>query len=569
MFNQTLIGGGQTARICLWARGSGVLYRRAIGAVGRVESQVAMVNGRIKGSSAPHRVIVHVMGVLVLASCASAIETEGPAATARLFAVGYENIADRYIERVDLSRVSIAGLNGLSKIDPGLSISSEAGVVRLNAADVPAAQWPSPESRDVSGWAKVIAEAVDAARAASPELAKKSTGDLSNVVFRGVMSEFDRYSRYSGPRLAQRSRAMREGFGGLGITIRYDDGATHVDKVHPDSPASRAGLRSGDVISHVDGAPLHGLGQADVIAMLRGPIGSEARLVVRRAGVDKGVKINVTRALIIPPTVTASRKRQILTLKISSFNQGTAAAVSRELSRAEREMGSILQGVVLDLRGNPGGLLDQAVSVADLFLTDGLVISTRGRHPRSLQVFDASWGELVPDVPLVVLVNGKSASAAEIVAVALRDRGRAVVIGSASYGKGTVQTIIRLPNDGELTLTWARMHAPSGFALQDHGIIPAICTSSETEAVAKRVGALRSSRGAGADLLEARLKARLARRSDPQLARAACPPHAKQPAADMEIARYLFEDRRLYTRTLVIGRPAVAERPSNDARARP
>ncbi len=521
------------------------------------------------GTSRLCRGLAFAASALALASCASAIETEGPAATKHLFAVGYENIADRYIERVDLSRVSIAGLNSLSRIDPALSVSRTAGQVRLSATDMPAVQWPSPDAGDVLGWAEVIAAAVDAARVASPELGKKSTADLSNIVFRGVMSEFDRYSRYSGPRLARRSRAMREGFGGLGITIRYVDGATHVDKVHADSPASRAGLEPGDVITHVDGMPIEGLGQADVVATLRGPIGSVARLDVRRAGLDKTMPINVTRALIIPPTVTASRKDQILTLKISSFNQGTAAAVSRELSRAEREMGSILQGVVLDLRNNPGGLLDQAVSVVDLFLTDGLVISTRGRHPKSHQVFDATWGELVPEIPLVVLVNGKSASAAEIVAVALRDRGRAVVIGSASYGKGTVQTIIRLPNGGELTLTWARMHAPSGFALQDHGIIPAICTSGDTADIAELVGALRASRRAGTDLLEHRLKARLARRSDPQLARAACPPHTKEPAADMEIARYLFEDRRLYTRTLVIGRPAVAERPTNDARARP
>lgn len=544
-------------------------YRLVFDVVGLAERQVPMSYFETMRTSRICRGLVIAASALALVSCATAIEPDGPATTADLFDFGYKNISERYIKQVDLSRVSIAGLNSLSQIDPNLSVSSEAGLVRLNAADVTASQWPTPDRADAAGWARVVSQAVDAARVASPEARKKSANDLSNVVFRGVMSNFDRYSRYSGPRLARRNRAMREGFGGLGITIRYADGTTHVDKVHPDTPASRAGLRPNDVITRVDGVHIKGLGQAEVITVLRGQIGSEAKLVVGRSGLRKTVAVSVTRALIIPPTVTASRVKQILTLKISSFNQGTAAAVSRELSRAEREMGSILQGVVLDLRNNPGGLLDQAVSVVDLFLADGLVISTRGRHPRSHQVFDATWGELIPDVPVVVLVNGKSASAAEIVAVALRDRGRAVVIGSASYGKGTVQTIISLPNKGELTLTWARMHAPSGFALQDHGIIPAICTSSDTEGVAKLVGALRASRRAGTDLLENRLKARLARRSDPQRSRAACPPHAKEPAADMAIARYLFQDHRLYTRTLVIGRPAVAERPRNDARARP
>lgn len=199
-----------------------------------------------------------------------------------------------------------------------------------------------------------------------------------------------------------------------------------------------------------------------MVRALRGRRGSSVALRVERDGAAKPLSFSVTRARIIIPTVTARRKAGLVILKISSFNQGTTSAVSRALIRAEREMGTKLKGIVLDLRGNPGGLLDQAVAVADLFLTDGLIISTRGRHRKSRQVFDASWGEIAAELPLAVLINGKSASAAEIVAAALQDRHRAVVIGSASFGKGTVQTIIGLPNGGELTMTWARMHTPSG-----------------------------------------------------------------------------------------------------------
>ncbi len=163
-------------------------------------------------------------------------------------------------------------------------------------------------------------------------------------------------------------------------------------------------------------------------------------------------------------------------------------------------------------------------------------------------------------VPIVLLVNGKSASAAEIVAVALRDRGRAVVIGSSSYGKGTVQTIIGLPNGGELTITWARMHAPSGFAIQDHGIIPAICTSVPQQEVDRLLHGLRAGRKAGAGQLSGQLNARMRNSADSVHARKACPPENTKPEADMEIARNLLLDRYLYQRTLVDGLPAIANR---------
>ena len=237
---------------------------------------------RLTGTPRLRRGMLVAVSAFTLVSCATAIETDSPQATVSLFAVGYKNISDRYIEQVDLGRVSIAGLNSLSQVDPNLSVSREANLVRLSAANAPAAQWPVPETSDAAGWAKVISQAVDAARAVSPEARRKSSGDLSNVVFRGVMTKFDRYSRYSEPSLAIRNRAMREGFGGLGITIRYDNGATHVDKVHPDTPAARAGLRPKDVITRVDGLGIEGLSQPDVIDVLRGDIGSEAKLVVRR-----------------------------------------------------------------------------------------------------------------------------------------------------------------------------------------------------------------------------------------------------------------------------------------------
>jgi len=172
-----------------------------------------------------------------------------------------------------------------------------------------------------------------------------------------------------------------------------------------------------------------------------------------------------------------SRDGGVAIIQVASFNQNTTQQIVEDLGRLQREIGERLRGIVLDLRGNPGGLLDQAVSLSDVFIPKGPIVATVGRHPASRQFFEASGDSLAPQVPIVVLINGGSASSSEIVAAALQDVGRAVIVGTASYGKGTVQTVLRLPNDGELTLTWAQLVAPSGYFLHQHGVIPSLCTS--------------------------------------------------------------------------------------------
>ena len=167
---------------------------------------------------------------------------------------------------------------------------------------------------------------------------------------------------------------------------------------------------------------------------------------------------------------------------MTGFNQGTAAELKKTVDRAHREIGPGLKGLVIDLRGNPGGLLDQAVDAADLFIVGGRISTTRGRHPDSFQLFDATKGDIGDGVPIAVLVNGASASAAEVLAAALQDQGRAVLVGSGSFGKGTVQTVLRMPNDGELILTWARLLAPSGYILNKLGVLPTLCTSNAKDA---------------------------------------------------------------------------------------
>ncbi|MGH6882047.1 MAG: S41 family peptidase, partial [Hypericibacter sp.] len=233
------------------------------------------------------------------------------------------------------------------------------------------------------------------------------------------------------------------------------------------------------------------------------------------------------------------------------FNSDTSESLEREISNAKSEIGvGNITGYVLDLRGNPGGLLDEAVAVSDVFMQKGRIVSTHGRHPDSHQYFEATAGDLADGRPIVVLVNGNSASASEIVAAALQDSGRAVVVGSNSYGKGTVQTVLRLPNSGELTLTWARFHAPSGYTLNKLGVLPSICTNGHSPSelmtelehnelraipVAER-NALKPTDTAEMDKL-----------------RKACPQVKSEPATDVEMALDLIHKPLLYARAVSLG----------------
>lgn len=497
--------------------------------------------------------------VLGLSGCVNpAAETPQEGRERLVLETAFKNIDLRYAEAVTIRAISLAGMSALSKTDTLLEVAEQSARVELRYDNRVVGEWLSPKENDHEAWAAIVANALHRARQETPKLDKLDPERVLAGFFRGGFSKLDRYTRYETPRQARNTRARREGFGGLGVTIRYDKGETYVEKVHPGTPAFKAALKSGDHITHVGDVALSGMSQRAAVSHLRGPVHSRANLTIIRENAPAPLKIGVVRAHIILPTVTAKRENDILTIRISGFNQGTSRSLGKVLAAAERQ--SHLHGIVLDLRGNPGGLLDQAVAVADFFLNDGLIISTKGRHRRANQTFNASWGERVQKTPIAILINGRSASASEIVAAALRDRGRAIVVGASSFGKGSVQTIIRLPNGGELTLTWAHMIAPAGFNLHGHGVIPAICTSATSSPVADMMTAIRGdSRTAGA-ALGAALSSRDAIRTNPTLARERCPPSDKKRVEDQEIAKYLLEHKSLYTRALKDGGAAIAQR---------
>lgn len=498
--------------------------------------------------------------LLTVAACAPIQErTDETAPTRQVFAMGFENLADRHIDPFDPGPAALAGLKGLSEIDSRLEVAWSKRSVRLLLDGTPIAEHPTPVADNVYGWAELTANVLEDARRGSPAVAAKPLEELHRIVFAGVLKGRDKYSRYLTPADARNSRASRDGFGGVGITINTEDGATVVRRVHDDTPAARAGILEGDRITHVDGTSIAGKDLNDVVRLLRGPVGEPVDVTLRRKGLLASITRTMTRDHIVPQTVRARTRNGIIEIELSSFNQGTARAVRAAMVRMARQTKGGVKGIVLDLRDNPGGLLDQAVAVADIFIDQGRIISTRGRHSESNQIFDATPGKLLPSVPMVTLINGRSASAAEIVAVALRDTGRAAIVGSSSYGKGTVQTIVRLPNNAELIITWAKLFAPSGQSLDSQGIVPAICTDSQTQdGLLALLDALRH--GSGPKLSPTLLRARSHNTHYSAAGRTACPPHTGRDRREIEAARLLLRTPALQNAALAHPPRAIAER---------
>ena len=262
-------------------------------------------------------------------------------------------------------------------------------------------------------------------------------------------------------------------FGGLGIEVTMEGGLVKVVSPIDDTPAFKAGIEPGDFITHLDGEQIQGMTLPDAVEKMRGPAGSTIKLTIRRADREP-FEVTLTRQVIKIKSVKSRLEGKVGYVRISSFSEQTDAGLREEIEKLKREANRPLQGIVLDLRNNPGGLLTQAVAVADDFLDKGEIVSTRARKPEEAQRFNAKPGDLAEGLPIVVLINGGSASASEIVAGALQDHKRAIVLGTKSFGKGSVQTIIPLSGHGAMRLTTARYYTPSGRSIQAVGIEPDI-----------------------------------------------------------------------------------------------
>ena len=302
-------------------------------------------------------------------------------------------------------------------------------------------------------------------------------GKLIEAAINGMLQSLDPHSSYLNPEAAAEMQEHTRGtFGGLGIEVTQDQGWVKVISPIDGTPAADAGIQSGDIITHVDGEPLFGLVLDEAVKLMRGPIGSEIVITVVREGLDEPFDVTIVRDEIKLTAATARAVGKVVVLRATTFNDQTYPNLSQGLARVVEELGGMdnVDGVVLDLRNNPGGLVSAAIAVADMFLEKGEIMSTRGRDPNESERVNARPGDLTEGKPLVVLINSGSASASEIVAGALQDHRRGVVVGEQSFGKGSVQSLMPLRGDGMMRLTTARYYTPSGRSIQALGISPDI-----------------------------------------------------------------------------------------------
>ena len=298
---------------------------------------------------------------------------------------------------------------------------------------------------------------------------------LIESALNGMLTSLDPHSSYMNEKSFGDMKIQTKGeFGGLGIEVTMENGLVKVVSPIDDTPAAKAGVKPGDFVSEIDGVAVMGLTLQDAVDKMRGPVSTTVKLTILREGAKEPLPLTIKRDLIKIQSVRSRSEDDVIYLRITSFSEATADNMKAAFDKEKKNIGAKLKGVVLDLRNNPGGLLDQAVEVSDAFLDHGEIVSTRSRKPEDSRRYSAKKGDIANGLPMVVLINEGSASASEIVAGALKDHKRSVVLGIKSFGKGSVQTVIPIEDHGAIRLTTARYYTPSGVSIQAKGIAPDI-----------------------------------------------------------------------------------------------
>lgn len=457
----------------------------------------------------------------------------------------------RVLERTPVSRMATWGLRGLTALDPALVVAVADGRVRLFQQGRAVFEAPAPKDENPVAWANTASTVAVAAAGLSAPVRRAGTGGIIQSFFDELFNHLDPYSRYVGPEAAELDREKRDGRAGLGVTIQTRGGAVIVRGVIRDGPGDMMGLRAGDAILAIDRKSVRGLDVKAVTELLEGEEDTGVHLTWR--GRDGRVReATMAREMVPPETVFAETTGNVLIVRITGFSRTTDSHLLAVL-RDAFSGGRPVDGIVVDLRGNRGGLVRQAVSAADILLPPGVVAITAGRSAEANHVWQSFADELGEDIPVVVIVDGRTASAAEILAAALADRGRAVVIGSVTLGKGLVQTIDPLPDGGELFISWSRVLAPRGWPIHGLGLLPQVCTSRGQDAVRRQLDALSARRmPMTADLVAHRQARAPLPQARINMLRAACPA-AEGRETDIDVARYLIQNPVAYETALLPG----------------
>jgi len=317
-------------------------------------------------------------------------------------------------------------------------------------------------------------------RVRSDYVEKPDDAQLIDSAINGMLAGLDPHSAYLNPKNYRDMQVQTRGeFGGLGIEVTMENGVVKVVSPIDDTPAAKAGLQANDLITHLDNESIVGLTLEQAVEKMRGPVNTPITLTIIRKGADEPLDIKITRDIIRINAVKARLEGDIIYAKVSTFNEQTHSNLVKQIDGLKKTLGKPVKGYIIDLRNNPGGLLDQAISVSDDFLDQGSIVLTKGRNLEETQRSNARPGDIADGKRVLVLINGGSASASEIVAGALQDHKRALVIGTRSFGKGSVQTIIPLGQNGALRLTTARYYTPSGRSIQAKGIMPDVVIEQE------------------------------------------------------------------------------------------
>ena len=343
-------------------------------------------------------------------------------------------------------------------------------------------QFAGPLIAETAGKSSSVYEQLDLfgdvfERIRSQYVEEPDNGKLMEAAINGMLTSLDPHSSYMNAKDFADMQVQTHGeFGGLGIEVTQEDGYVKVVSPIDGTPADKAGIKTGDLITQVDGKTVLGLTMDQAVDLMRGPIGSEVVITIAREGVQDPFDVSLIRETIKVAAVKGRLEGDTVVLRITSFSDQTFSGLQAELKKTVEAAGGMekVNGFVLDLRNNPGGLLTQAIDVSDAFLNEGEIVSTRGRNEQDNERFNATPGDLADGKPVVVLINGGSASASEIVSGALQDHRRAIVVGTRSFGKGSVQTIIPVRGDGAMRLTTARYYTPSGRSIQALGVMPDI-----------------------------------------------------------------------------------------------
>lgn len=461
----------------------------------------------------------------------------------------------RTLEPVPVPELTVWGLRGLTAIDPDLTTDEYRGKLRLLDAGQEVFSTAPPAHPTPMLWAATAVRLSGAAFRVSAAVRQAGTSGIIESFFDELFNHLDPYSRYVDPQDAALDRADRNGSAGIGLTLEQHAGTVRVAAAVEASPAAQAGIQPGAVVLAVDGERVGG-DATRAQRLIAGPNATAVKLRWR----SKGGRIRTTeliRAMVPPETVFSVRQKNILLIRITGFDRSTAAHLAHALKDGMAAK-TPPDGIVLDLRDNRGGLLRQAVEAANELLPDGVIAYTIGRDPQANHVWLSGPAQLANDVPVVILVDGRTASAAEVLTAALTDRGRAVAVGSATLGKGLVQTIAPLPDGGELFVTWSRIIAPRGWPLQGLGVLPQVCTSLGMEALHKQLAALAQGIQPMAAAIETQRRARAPLPAATMVAIRRNCPAAGGNEADMTAARQLIDNPAAYAAALLPPLPATA-----------